>query len=220
MTSTVTVEVNVTDINDNNPIFKPQIYIETFPEDVSVGTEITTVSATDIDSGNNGTVMYTLVSGNENGEFDCDENTGKVTFKKSVDFENKKSYTLTISATDKGSPSRKSIVDAIVNVSITDVNDNKPVFNPVKYEKSVSESREIGFLVVTVTATDKDSNANGMVMYSITDGNNENKFEVDMVRAISHSSFHRGTTSQLFWKAIILFSRNKSITQLTVTNSS
>lgn len=45
---------------------------------------------------------------------------------------------------------------AYVRVFVTDVNDNAPAFSQSVYEISVEEDKEVGFVVITVTANDED----------------------------------------------------------------
>lgn len=75
-TSFVTVSINVLDANDNSPVCKQSLYTTRVSEDISVGTSVLTVSATDADIGSNAVVRYT-VSGQGMGVFAVDTNTGK-----------------------------------------------------------------------------------------------------------------------------------------------
>lgn len=51
LSSTLTVYCNVLDLNDNAPVFDPMSYSNEVSENVPLGTEVVTVSATDVDSG-------------------------------------------------------------------------------------------------------------------------------------------------------------------------
>jgi protocadherin Fat 4 len=51
LSSTLTVYFNVVDLNDNAPLFDPMSYSNEVFENVTVGTSVVTVSATDLDSG-------------------------------------------------------------------------------------------------------------------------------------------------------------------------
>lgn len=82
-------------------------------------------------------------------------------------------------ATDKGNPPQSSYVK--VHITVTDINDNLPVFKPATYSKTFPEDVTKGTPVVTVTATDKDSTSNGQIMYTIINGNADDKFKIDMV---------------------------------------
>lgn len=59
LSSTVTVYFNVVDLNDNAPLFDPMSYSDEVFENITVGTSILRVSATDMDSG-----KFSSVSGN------------------------------------------------------------------------------------------------------------------------------------------------------------
>ena len=51
LSSTVTVYFNVLDLNDNAPLFDPMSYSDELYENITVGSSVITVSATDQDSG-------------------------------------------------------------------------------------------------------------------------------------------------------------------------
>jgi hypothetical protein len=56
----LTINVTVSDINDNKPIFSRTQYDITVPEDISVTSKILNITAVDKDAGKNGEVEYTL----------------------------------------------------------------------------------------------------------------------------------------------------------------
>lgn len=58
LSTTLTVYCNVLDLNDNAPVFDPMSYSNDIFENVSIGTGVVTVSATDIDSGKNNLNYY------------------------------------------------------------------------------------------------------------------------------------------------------------------
>lgn len=95
-----------------------------------------------------------------------------------LDFETTKSYLLKVTATDKGTPAKYSVVD--VKIYVTDVNDNDPIFEPIMYAATFSESVAVGTEVTKVKATDADSGQNGEIMYEIISGDAA-KFHVEMV---------------------------------------
>lgn len=65
-----------------------------------------------------------------------------------LDFEKEKNYILTIRATDGGDPPLINI--AKVNITITDINDNKPVFRQVSYSAKIMENSDVGEKVIQV----------------------------------------------------------------------
>ena len=62
--TTVTVKINIDNINDNKPVFTPDTYKQTIPETMLIGAKVLSVKATDADKGTFGMVDYKIVSGN------------------------------------------------------------------------------------------------------------------------------------------------------------
>lgn len=65
-----------------------------------------------------------------------------------LDYEASHEYYITVEATDGGSPPLSDM--ATVNINLTDVNDNRPVFSQDMYTAVVSEDAELGKTLVTV----------------------------------------------------------------------
>ena len=73
------VKVQVSDINDNRPIFYPRQYKVSLPEsELTTAGALVAVAATDADAGDNGRIQYSIASGNANGLFRIDPSTGEV----------------------------------------------------------------------------------------------------------------------------------------------
>ncbi|KAG1956024.1 protocadherin Fat [Pimephales promelas] len=157
------VLVEVLDINDNSPVFENPPATVSVPEDHKVGDNVTSVTATDADAGFNGEVRYTLLGGA--GRFNIDQETGVITLTEPLDRETQDTYHLVITAQDQGRPS--SSATANLDVSVTDINDNAPIFSKQMYEAPVSEHAEVGTAVIDVVATDKDDGPNAVVTYHI-----------------------------------------------------
>ncbi|XP_068141663.1 LOW QUALITY PROTEIN: cadherin-related tumor suppressor [Drosophila tropicalis] len=99
LSNTITVYCNVLDLNDNAPIFDPMSYSSEIFENAPIGMEVVTVSAKDIDSGNNGLIEYTISAGDDKNEFDISSN-GTIRTRRQLDREQRGSYTLTVTARD------------------------------------------------------------------------------------------------------------------------
>jgi protocadherin Fat 4 len=186
LTAKTTISLTITDVNDNDPIFAGLPYSKTLAEGASSdGVTIVMATAGDADSGLYGTVRYSISAGNSEGHFAIDSFTGVVTTTQSLDFETTSSYTLTVTAQDQngtGDPLTRRSASTTVPVTVTDINDNAPVFDPVSYKVSVSESSLIGLEVVTLTATDEDSGNNAEIVYNIIKGNTNGDFTIDPVK--------------------------------------
>ena len=58
--------------------------------------------------------------------------------------------------------------EALVNITITDVNDNSPQFRSVTEITSIPENTAKGSIIYVASATDLDGGDNGLVQYSLT----------------------------------------------------
>nr|XP_061812727.1 neural-cadherin-like [Nerophis lumbriciformis] len=187
LASFTTVYVNVTDVNDNVPFFLSSTYEATVPEGAEVGTSVAQVSAIDLDSGLHGMVRYTILK-DESGDsqlFSIDRRSGAITTRASFDREQKASYLIEVQSQDGSESARPGQQDqpntdtAYVRIFVTDVNDNAPTFARPVYEVSVEEDKEVGYLLITVTANDEDEGANAKLRYQIAAGNTMGTFDVE-----------------------------------------
>lgn len=170
-----TVVVNISDMNDNNPIFNPSYYSVSIPENTNNSYGFVQVIATDNDgTSQNNIITYTSLDNTT--DFTLNPSTGMI-FVSSIDYERQSQYSLVVIASDNGSPPR--IARALVDIAITDVNDNAPVVSPLMYHVNVSEAALIGLHVTTVLASDRDSGVNGQLVFSIVGGNSASKFRIN-----------------------------------------
>ncbi|XP_035389998.1 protocadherin Fat 3a isoform X2 [Electrophorus electricus] len=179
LSSFANVTIAVLDVNDNPPVFERRDYLATLPEDVAVGTEVTRVFAASKDIGTNADIYYSIRSGNQQGHFTINIQTGAISVFRPLDFESCKDYFLTVEAQDGGTPPLSAVT--MVNINLTDVNDNAPVFSRDVYSAPISEGASIGDAVVTVTAEDIDSQVNSDILYSIVNGDQENQFFIEPI---------------------------------------
>lgn len=153
----MSVDITITDENDNIPIFTMNTYNINLNENVIIGTSVVQVVATDGDSGAMGSVTYSLQTG-ATATFGIDP-AGFIVTLVNIDYEApKKVYSLTVRATDGGSPGLYS--QALVLLTVVDVNDNAPAFEPSTATGTILENQSPGSPVMTVYAVDIDSSAN------------------------------------------------------------
>ncbi|XP_032400608.1 protein dachsous [Etheostoma spectabile] len=157
------VEVQVTDVNDNSPVFTSDSVTESVPEDADVGSNVTVVPATDKDSSFNQEIRYSLRGGE--GKFSVHPVSGMVSVTGPLDRETKTDYSLLMVAEDQGRPARSATASLLVRVS--DINDNVPKFLDPEYQGEVLETASVGTSLLTLSAVDPDEGANGSVTYSI-----------------------------------------------------
>jgi protocadherin Fat 4 len=91
----------VTDANDNAPIMEKLLYVSEVVEEEAPPQTIIKVSATDLDSEENGQVTYRLVNDYESA-FEIDSDTGEIFTNMRLDREDIASYELTVEAVDQG----------------------------------------------------------------------------------------------------------------------
>ncbi|XP_034149297.1 protocadherin-16 [Esox lucius] len=162
--------IQVTDVNDNPPLFDQQAYRQTIPEVVYPGSFVLQVTARDKDQGPNGDVRYSLLTDRKTHSdwFSIDPVTGIITTAKELDYELEPAPSVTVVATDNGRPPLSST--ARVDVVLQDVNDNKPVFSSDFYNVTIKENLAAGTCFLEVTATDADRGSFGAVSYSLGSG--------------------------------------------------
>ncbi|NWY76548.1 PCD23 protein, partial [Erithacus rubecula] len=176
--STTVVTVLIQDVNDNAPKFEQSYYKASVWEGQSPKTDIIQVFATDLDSGLNGEIEYSVLSGNENATFLIDSARGILATNTDLDYENTSSYRfLVLLASDHGMPSLNST--ATVLITVLDVNDNPPVFSSPEYHVHVKESIPIGSRITEVSAKDCDAGTNAEITYAIISGNDRGHFCLD-----------------------------------------
>uniref|UniRef100_A0A8C9SI64 Cadherin, EGF LAG seven-pass G-type receptor 2 n=1 Tax=Scleropages formosus TaxID=113540 RepID=A0A8C9SI64_SCLFO len=163
---TAQVFVNVTDANTHRPVFQSSHYTVNIDEDRPVGTTVAVISATDEDTGENSRITYCMEDSIP--QFDIDPDTGSVTTRMELDYEDQVSYTLAVTARDNGIPQKSDTT--YLEILVNDVNDNAPRFLRDWYQGSVPEDVPAFTSVVQVSATDLDSGLNGRIFYTFHGG--------------------------------------------------
>ncbi|XP_001508274.2 cadherin-10 isoform X1 [Ornithorhynchus anatinus] len=174
LSGTTTVNITLTDVNDNPPRFPQNTVHLRVPESSSVGTAVGSVKATDADTGKNAEVQYRIVDGDGTDMFDImtqkETQEGILTVRKPLDYESRRLYTLKIEAENTHVDPRFYYLGpfkdtTIVKISIEDV-DEPPVFSRSSYLFEVHEDIEVGTIIGTVMARDPDS-ASSPIRFSL-----------------------------------------------------
>ncbi|CAK6442579.1 unnamed protein product [Pipistrellus nathusii] len=177
LSDVATVNVNVTDINDNSPVFSQDTYTAVVSEDAVLEQPVLTVMADDADGPLHSHIHYSIIDGNQGNPFTIDPARGEVKVTRLLDRETISGYTLTVQASDNGSPPR--VNTTTVNIDVSDVNDNAPAFAQGNYSVIIQENKPVGFSVLQLAVTDRDSSHNGPPFsFTIESGNDEGAFEV------------------------------------------
>ncbi|XP_055894231.1 protocadherin alpha-1-like isoform X2 [Biomphalaria glabrata] len=167
----VQVSVLINDINDNSPTFPAKVVDLKVAENNEVDKTLYTSVASDSDAeGDNSRITYKFETPSDMFELSTVRTIDGledlvITIKKRLDREIKSLYSLTVVATDLGRPSRNGTV--LINIVVTDVNDNAPVFGQSSYAVNILENYDRNLPVVIVSASDQDEGENGRLTYSL-----------------------------------------------------
>ncbi|KAM4590289.1 protocadherin Fat 4-like [Fundulus diaphanus] len=156
------VTVIVIDVNDNPPVFSLSEYTATLRENSKVRTNVLDVKATDMDSGINAQISFSIIAGSLD-KFAIDPINGSIITLDVFDYEHEKTFDLTIKASNTARHTLYSL--AYVIIHILDVNEFTPTFIKERFNLSVFKNAPVGTSIGKVTATDNDSGPEGEVVY-------------------------------------------------------
>ncbi|XP_005062729.1 PREDICTED: protocadherin gamma-B5-like, partial [Ficedula albicollis] len=160
-TGTAQLWINVTDANDNPPVFAQDRFRVSLREDAVPGSTVLNVSASDADAGTNAHITYGFgkMPGKVLQKFTVDAQRGTITLQEALDFEDTRSFSLAVEATDGGG----SVAHCKVEVEVLDVNDNPPEITVLSLSSPVPEDAPVGTVVALLNVDDPDSGENGQV---------------------------------------------------------
>ncbi|XP_061850627.1 cadherin-12 isoform X2 [Colius striatus] len=187
LAGTTTVNITLTDVNDNPPRFPKSIFHLKVPESSHVGSAIGRIRAVDPDFGKNAEIEYNIVPGDGGNLFDIttDENTqeGVIKLKKPLDFETKKAYTFKVEASNLHLDHRFHSVGpfkdtATVKINVLDM-DEPPVFSKPMYTMEVYEDTPVGTIIGAVTAQDLDAGSSSVRYFIDWKNDADSYFTID-----------------------------------------
>ena len=151
------VQVALSPVNDQMPVFVSETYSAFVPENATVGYSVLQVEAIDGDVFSENQIQYSIMEGDDGNFFAISPENGTIYLNRALDFETTMIHQLLVQAIDLNYVGPQVESDtALVSISINDINDHLPVFNPSFYNVSVAEGVPIGTSVVQVFATDQD----------------------------------------------------------------
>ncbi|KAK2844008.1 hypothetical protein Q5P01_010667 [Channa striata] len=174
LSGSTTVNITLTDVNDNPPKFSQKSYQLYVPELATVGKAVGRIRANDEDEGENAEMIYSITNADAGVIFtittDADHREGIISLKQPLNYEKRKVHTLNIEGSNTNSDPRFSHLGPFkdstsLRVIVGDV-DEPPVFSMDFYIMDVYENSPAGAQVGTVTARDPDS-TNSAVRYFI-----------------------------------------------------
>ncbi|KAM9311548.1 protocadherin gamma-C5-like [Gastrophryne carolinensis] len=187
LSSKMTVTLQVSDVNDNAPIFTQSTYNAFIKENSDPGTLLCTVSATDADEGSNADLVYSIAESQIDGSsvssfVYINSNTGDLYAQRSYDYELIQTLQITIKVEDSGSPKLFSIVPFFIFV--LDSNDNPPTLlypehsDDLIVQQKIPKSTSPGYLVTKLSAVDLDSGHNAWLVFNAIEPSSSSLFQV------------------------------------------
>ncbi|XP_064422982.1 protocadherin beta-1-like [Latimeria chalumnae] len=159
------VLLRVIDVNDNAPELEIMSVNTPLPEDSPPETVVALFIVKDLDSGENGKVSCSI---QENLPFILKFSINdfyELLTSKQLDRERISEYNITITAIDAGSPHISS--QEIIQIKLTDVNDNPPTFNQTSYTIFLKENNRPGACIGFIQARDVGYKENARIIYSL-----------------------------------------------------
>ncbi|XP_064376829.1 protocadherin alpha-6 isoform X3 [Dromaius novaehollandiae] len=168
LSGTMELVISVLDVNDNAPEFNQSVYKVQLVENRETGSLVMRVNATDRDEGTNSEISYVLRSifpADGGDMFRIDRDSGEISLRGHLDFEDVRLYRLQVDAEDRGNPSLSGHCKVVVEV--LDVNDNAPEVWVTSLSVPVPEDAAVGTVVALLSVSDRDSGANGRVRCAV-----------------------------------------------------
>ncbi|KAG9510290.1 Neural-cadherin [Fragariocoptes setiger] len=165
-------KVEITDLNDNPPLFDRQEYHENVRQDTPTNAHILRVSASDEDADLNGAITYSLAQtssgGSDNEYFSINSDSGWITLRKPLD---RDSYRMTAIAMDRGTTVNKASVEVVIDV--VDRANNPPIWDRSVYiTPLIKENADIGTKITSIKAS-SGIPSNPTVFYTLIKGSTE-----------------------------------------------
>ncbi|XP_051019283.1 protocadherin alpha-C2 isoform X4 [Acomys russatus] len=210
LTSQRTLQIEISDINDNPPSFLKDSYSVYIQENNLPGVLLCTVQAADPDQKENAEVTYSLLDREIQGlpvtsYVSINSASGSLYAVNSFDYEKFREFFVTVEAQDKGRPPLSSTVTA--NVYVVDMNDHAPhILYPTSTNSSaaiemVPRTAPAGYLVTKVIAMDSDSGQNAWLFYHLVPTSDSDLFKVELhtgeIRITRKIGDESGTTFNL-----------------------
>ncbi|KAM9740597.1 protocadherin gamma-A3-like [Menidia menidia] len=167
LTGTSKVIIDIIDVNDNVPLINIMSFTSTVSEDAPLGTTIAVINVKDADSEKNGQIKCSIIRTLPFRIQSSLTSYYNLVTDKHFDREITSEYEITIIATDSGSPPLSSSVS--IQLKVSDINDNAPVFERMSYSASITENNLPGMSIIAVRAQDSDWNQNARISYFLDD---------------------------------------------------
>lgn len=177
-TQKVPVQIIIDDVNDNKPVFKKYPFRKQISAMVQPGQMLLEISATDLDQGINGDIVYSFINNSTNGKFRLNPNTGVLSGTQSLSSENGRVIRLEVMARDKGNPPQSST--GLIELSVGEMPVGEPTlrFQNRTYTIELKENVPKGHSVIYLNAVRSDGRRQNII-YTIENGNTFDTFSIN-----------------------------------------
>ncbi|XP_056372741.1 protocadherin gamma-B1-like isoform X9 [Hyla sarda] len=218
LSRTQSLRLDISDVNDNPPIFSKSTYVAYVPENNLPGASIFRIQASDPDIGDNAKIIYSISSTiTENlsmsSYLSINIETGVFYAQRSFDYEQNKEFIIKVTASDNGSPSLST--NATLLIHIVDQNDNAPkILYPspetggLAVFEMVPSASEPGSLITKVVAVDIDSGHNAWLSYHFIQVSDPNHFVISENTGEIRTSLNFQEKDTLNYKVVVMVKDN------------
>ncbi|XP_049299417.1 DE-cadherin-like [Anopheles funestus] len=188
------IKVTILDINDNLPIFDKDIYEVIVTKDMKQNQSVTSITATDIDEGDNNGIHYEIVQEDDDSSyFEIDENNGLLMLAKSIDRDPGQFYAFHVRAyNERLEENNKRQTEVKVIVHIVDSTNSEPYFikmplAPVILNETFQDFNKI------LAEFEAVSNVNdeNIVIFEIPNGNYKQTFLLEQINNTAYIKLGR-----------------------------
>ncbi|XP_067103715.1 cadherin-related family member 2 [Osmerus mordax] len=183
--STATVTIQIQDINDNNPSFMQDTYNLNLPEHTPNGNTVANITAEDPDTMDVDNILYRLLPDSILKRFNVEPKTGRIFVVNSdlIDREVNSLYSATLQARDQANNTGTTVLE----ITLTDINDQPPIINRDFYNEFVKEGPgKDGELEISIFATDADDAdlPNSQIQFDIVNSEYSDNFTIDPITGV------------------------------------
>lgn len=206
-----TLHLILIDENDNPPVFNQYVYHASVREGLPANSPVVTVNAEDADSGSNARIVYSVSLSSGSGSPFRISSSGEIFTNQILDREKTSFYSLKVTAQNAGNASISS--EAAVMVTVTDVNDNPPLFVSGFRDVRVPENAPVGTVVTILKADDTDSVVDSSLRYHIQDSTNrDGLFVIDSSNGTISTAKTLNREERSMYTLVVSVSDSKHVT--------
>nr|XP_034959254.1 protocadherin gamma-B7-like isoform X1 [Zootoca vivipara] len=160
-TGTAQIWINVTDANDNPPVFNKEVYKLSLKESAPKGSLVVQVKASDADEGPYAQIRYSFsnIPAKASQKFSLDPESGAILVRETLDFEESRSYMMLVEAKDGGGL----LAHCKVEIDVLDENDNAPEILLTSMFSPLPEDSPPGTVIALINVEDRDEGENGKI---------------------------------------------------------